>query len=155
MKRIKLTQGKYTLIDNCDYNLVSQHNWIAYKQPNKYTYYASAHIYRDDKRTSLRLGRLIMGLHFGDKRQVDHINRDGLDNRRENLRVCTHQQNQLNKRVYGKSKYRGVTWDKKAKNWKSQIVRNNVRKRLGNFDSEKEAARAYQIANLVYIEGER
>jgi hypothetical protein len=84
---------------------------------------------------------------------VDHINRNPLDNRRENLRVATSSQNNVNKgkikAVNGKetsSKFKGVSWDKKAQKWKARIKCDGMSTHLGYFDSEEDAARAYDNA---------
>jgi hypothetical protein len=81
--------------------------------------------------------------------EVDHWNHDGLDNRRENLRVCTKAQNNHNCRKhrwhngeYTSSKYKGVCWNKTEKKWMAYIHR----KTLGYFRTEEEAALAYNAA---------
>ena len=76
--------------------------------------------------------------------QVDHINRDGLDNRRHNLRFCTNAQNN-HCAPYGKgtSKYKGVSWQKKSKRWIVSIKHNGKVLSLGRFNGEDEAALAY------------
>jgi hypothetical protein len=65
--------------------------------------------------------------------EVDHINMDGLDNRRANLRICTHQENNLNKKISrnNTSGYKGVSWDKWHKKWRSYISVNGKMIRLG------------------------
>jgi hypothetical protein len=75
---------------------------------------------------------------------VDHINGDPLDNRRENLRVCEHRQNLWNGKPHrdGSSQYRGVSWSRHRKKWRAQIQG----KTLGHFDTETEAALAYNAA---------
>jgi hypothetical protein len=80
---------------------------------------------------------------------VDHINGDGLDNRRCNLRVCTHKQNVRNARPYkGKktSKFRGVYFSAPTQKFKAQIMCSGVKINLGSFESEKSAAEAYDEA---------
>jgi hypothetical protein len=145
VKIIKTNQNQKILIDDQDYELVSKYNWHVCKRPKRYTYYAFTHIFNDKgQRSTLQIGRLILGLKTGDKQQMDHINRNGLDNRRCNIRICSHQQNQLNRKSWGKSKYKGVTWNKRNQKWAVQIVRNKIHKFLGYFYSEKQAALAYQ-----------
>ena len=80
---------------------------------------------------------------------VDHQFHDTLDNRKENLRICTVSQNAMNKRKsIGSSRFKGVSWHKRDKKWKGKIVHNGRRISLGNFSSEEEAARAYDAKAL-------
>ena len=75
---------------------------------------------------------------------VDHIDGNGLNNRRSSLRICTHRQNMWNSRPRGKgSKYKGVCWDKSRKRWIVVVRRGDLHIHLGRFDDEVEAARAY------------
>ena len=78
--------------------------------------------------------------------QIDHINHDKADNRIENLREATNQQNQFNKpkSKYSKSNYKGISFHKKSNKWLAQININKVNTYLGIFDTEEEAALAYQ-----------
>jgi hypothetical protein len=101
-----------------------------------------------------RTGNINTYLHwsvFGDVAEgleVDHINRDRLDNRRANLRVVTHAQNMANhaKRITNTSGYRGVKWARRQKRWVAQISVNNVRHHLGFFLEIEDAARARDAA---------
>jgi len=96
-------------------------------------------------RKTIRMHRFILGLKEGEL--VDHINRDGLDNRRENLRVASHSQNMRNRRLLdGKSsKYRGVVLVRDGV-WVATIGEDGKSIHLGSFTSEEEAAKAYDIA---------
>lgn len=78
--------------------------------------------------------------------QIDHINHDKADNRIENLREATNQQNQFNKpkSKYSKSNYKGISFHKRSNKWLAQININKVNTYLGIFDTEEEAALAYQ-----------
>ena len=87
-----------------------------------------------------------------DGQYVDHINGDGLDNRRENLRICTHAQNMQNQMPVrlGTSKYKGVSWDKVAKKWAAHINLDGKPKKLGRFVAEEDAAKAYDSAAIEH-----
>ena len=85
---------------------------------------------------------------------VDHINHNGLDNRKANLRTATHKQNCRN-RIYANtkkssSKYKGVAWHKATKKWSVRIGLNYKRKTVGLFDNEIKAAKAYDMAAKKY-----
>ncbi|MBN1124206.1 MAG: HNH endonuclease [Sedimentisphaerales bacterium] len=75
---------------------------------------------------------------------VDHIDHNGLNNTRANLRVCTPQQNSRNRRSQsGRSKYKGISYDKRYKRWKARIRFQNKYIHIGTFRDEARAARAY------------
>lgn len=90
--------------------------------------------------------RLIMNT--PDHLVCDHINHNGIDNRKQNLRNCTKKQNRANSRSLAKSssKYKGVCWDKSCKKWCAYIKNNDKRTHLGYFEDEAEAARAHDRA---------
>lgn len=140
-----LTQNQLCEVDEPDLKLLGKYRWYADKGHN--TYYAKTNIKQEDgKRKRLKMHQLLMrtpkGMH------TDHINHDGLDNRRENLRVCTASQNQMNSRLRkgSTSKYKGVHWNKSKKRWCVRIKLNGKRKHLGYFTTEQEAALAYNKA---------
>lgn len=85
---------------------------------------------------------------------VDHINHNGLDNRKANLRIATLQQNSWNARPAIKNgkpkKYKGVNWDKDKQKWQANIYIESKLKHLGSFDNEKEAAKVYDTAAKKY-----
>ena len=96
-----------------------------------------------------RAHRIIMGI-TDPKIQVDHINGNKLDNRKENLRLATNQQNNYNvgPQKNNKSGYKGVSWKKDKNKWEAKIRNNNKLKFLGYFDDLVEAGRAYDRAAL-------
>ena len=140
MKRIPLTQGKSTLVDDEDFKELSKHKWCLLK--GKYTWYAVRAICKNDKYKILYMHRVIMN---AQKSQgIDHRNGDGLYNLRHNLRFCTQSQNNQNQRkTRGTSQYKGIYWNKRDKKWQTQIKLNGKGYFLGLFDDEIEAAKAY------------
>lgn len=142
MKQFLLTQGYFTILDDEDYDKFKDLNWQIAK-PNPNAYYAQTIIVG----IPVLLHKLIMN---ADTLQyIDHINGNGLDNRKENLRFATASTNQANRRVHKKigkhSIYKGVSFDKTAKNkpWIAMIMKNRKSYHLGRFFTEKEAACAY------------
>jgi len=143
---IPLTQGQIALIDDDKYELISQYKWCAKWNKGLQGYYAGTAVYKSDgSQTTLLMHRLILGLEFGNKLQVDHFNHNTLDNRLENISIKTHHENMKNKKRYrnGTSKYKGIYWDKQVGKWRTLIKINGVLKHLGYFKIEEEAARAY------------
>ena len=96
-----------------------------------------------DKSRTIGLHQCIMSPPIG--LEVDHINGNGLDNRRSNLRIVTHQinQNNLPKKKNASSRFRGVSWDSTRDSWAVQITFQNQTRTIGRFKSETEAAWAY------------
>lgn len=139
MKIIKLTQGKKALIDDEDYDLVSQYKWWVLKDRNNW--YACATL----RNQTFYMHRLIMDAQKGI--QIDHKNHNGLDNQKSNLRFATHSQQRRNMRKRGEcsSKFKGVCWHKKLNKWQAYI-RIPYCKSLGLFKNEENAAKAYDKA---------
>ena len=92
MKKIKLTQGKYALVDDEDYERVNQFKWTAEKCSKSENYYAR------NRTINTKMHRLIMGLDSNSKLVVDHIRHNTLDNRKKYLRVCTQKENLRNRK---------------------------------------------------------
>ena len=142
---IALTKGKFAIVDAADYEWLSQRKWSA--SPGGKTWYARCSGHKPDgKWTTVAMHRLILGVESGVR--VYHKNGNGLDNRRDNLRIATQQQNQFNRglQITNTSGYKGVSWDKARGKWRVSFV---VDKRLqfgGYFDNPEEAARAYDEA---------
>ena len=145
MRTITLTQGKVTLIDDTDYDWLSQWKWHALKHHSGYFYAVRMTPRINGKQKSIRMHRQILRLEPGDKREGDHKNHNTLDNRRSNLRICTNRQNSMNRKSIPNttSKYKGVCWDKRDKKWKAAIKVNGKVKNLGYFADEEEAALTY------------
>ena len=102
---------------------------------------------RDGKQKVVWMHREIMKA--GDREFCDHINRNGLDNRKANLRLATRSQNAWNRRkakIESRSKYKGVSWYNRGKRWNARIHVNRKEKFLGIFADEIEAAKAYDAA---------
>lgn len=136
MKKIKLTKGKYAIIDDKDYKYLSQFNW-------QYDgFYAGRNIVINNKKTRIRMHSEIMQTPKG--YGVDHLNRNRLDNRRKNLKICTQSDNQKNlkKFITNKSGTTNVHWDKDRNKWRVQKCFNGMRKTIGRFNNLKEAKNA-------------
>ena len=148
MKEIQLTQGQVALVDDEDYEWLNQWQWQADKSND--TYYAIRSSKKTDgdydykKRRKIKMHRVILGL-SDPSIEGDHIDHNGLNNQRQNLRPSTPQQNRCNssKRKNYTSKYKGVSWYNKTKKWKAQIQANKKKLGLGYFWHEEEAAREY------------
>lgn len=147
MKEIKLTQGKVALVDDEDFESLNAYKWCASKHHN--TFYAV--------RTTIRVGgkqtKVRMHWDIMDGKSIDHIDHDGLNNQRANLRFCTNSQNLMNTRKQDNtsSVYKGVSWYKRTGKWLAQIQINNKGISLGYFDSEIDAAKAYNNKAIEFF----
>lgn len=127
-------------VDAVDLPLLAPFTW--YRQASKATHYLWR---RDRDGRKVYLHRAIMNARRSER--IDHINGDGLDNRRENLRKCTNAQNMYNmRRGRGRSQYKGVAWFKRDSCWRAYICQNYKQRHLGYFTTEWEAAEAYNAA---------
>jgi len=138
--------GRVALIDDEDYELVSQYRWHVMESqlPGRRPAgpYAEASLPNGRRQPPKTLmHRLITGYAI-----TDHINHDGLDNRRANLREATVAQNQQNRRANGASAFKGVAWDRQHSRWVAKIAVSGRTINLGRFAAEVDAARAYDAA---------
>lgn len=140
-KTILLTNGMRAVVDEADYAWLSRHRWTARKGHD--TFYANTTI---DRKT-IDMHRLIMGLKPFNKTRCDHIDRNGLNNQRCNLRLATQSQNGSNSRKRGgSSQFKGVTWRTARGCWRAYIKVNYKQIWLGDYDDEVEAALAYDTS---------
>ncbi len=134
-------------IDLQDLCKVSKYKW--YRVPQNKT--KQKWVIRGGNTFPVLLHRFILELKSTDKRVVDHINNNPLDNRKSNLRICTNKENQMNrsKSLNRTSIYKGVCWHKKANKWCAYIKINKKLRHLGYYEVEKEAAIGYNIAAKI------
>ena len=146
-KLIPLTKGKSAIVDDEDYEWLIQWKWQAYKI--RHMWYAVRFPKKPNgKGTTISMHREILGKKAA--RITDHLNRNGLDNRRENLKPCIHQANAVNTNRKGMtSRYFGVCASGfPIHSWEAQVWRNKRRVTLGTFQTECEAALAYNAATF-------
>jgi hypothetical protein len=137
---ILLSHGQIAKVSDSDFEWLSTIKWHAIWNKNTGSYYAAATTIENGRRGLIRMHRLILDLHYGDALQADHINRDTLDNRRENLRRATRSQNimnQRNKKVDSESE--GI---RHIDNWISEFRHLGKKIHVGTYRSEDEARQA-------------
>jgi hypothetical protein len=145
---MKLTQGLETVFDLPDLAVVSPHRWCAHRN-HRNVYPATNVKLPNGKRRMVYLHKMFFP---GSDVIVDHVNLDGLDNRRENLRVCTQSENLRNRRLNRRSKtgLKGVSWHCGSRKYEANIRVNGRQTRLGYFSDPIAAARAYDDAARKY-----
>lgn len=148
MKEIKLTQGKVAIVDDEDYETVNAHKWCAFSAWN--TFYITRCVpLPNGTTTSERMHRVILARKLGRPllrdEYTDHVNGDGLDNRRQNLRLATNAQNQRNchrRKANPTSRFLGVYWAARDKRWAARIQVNRRGVNLGYYTTEFDAVLA-------------
>jgi len=143
MKKIQLTQGKYALVDDEDFEWLNSWKWFYRNASNGY---ACRH---STKKDSPRLGLISMHreiLTLQNNQFCDHKNGNGLDNQRKNLRVCTLSENQWNtpKRKTNTSKYKGISYNKRDKVWTAMLRSQGKNLWLGGFKNKNDAIKIYK-----------
>ncbi len=144
MKRISLTQGQYAIIDDEDYEFLVQWKWHVVGRDTPVFYAARGSLVSDRliKRKMIYMHRVLCP---GDHENVDHIDHNGINNQKHNLRGCTHRQNLQNQRCKrGVSQYKGVS--RGSNQWRAAIKSGSKIKHLGYFNKEIDAAKAYNEA---------
>lgn len=143
---------KYALVDARFADAVSAYKWRYHTK-----HYARTSPRENGKRHDIFLHHMILqlaGIERPKGYETDHVNRNGLDNRLENLRVVTRAQNQANRSSRNMSSgFRGVTFDRnpnRRKHWRVTLKRDGVKQYIGNFYTAEDAARAYDAAAIAY-----
>jgi len=137
MLEIKLTQGKFAMVDDEDFETLNNHKWFIKKDSN--TCYAYRKQTTNNKRKTVYIHSIIMETPKG--MQIDHIDGNGLNNCKSNLRVVTFRQNMQNRHVSKTSQYLGVS--KFRNKWIAHIGINGKAKYLGIYIIEEDARDAY------------
>lgn len=141
-KEIFFTNEKVLILDDDDYENLKSYNITLHRGG-----YAIRHIQKENKSVVILIHREITNAPSG--MVVDHINGNKLDNRKENLRVCTQSQNSMNRRLFSKnsSGHKGVSWCKTKRKWQAQIMLNGKQKTIGRFHNIEDAILAYKKAS--------
>jgi ribosomal protein S14 len=139
-----IANGVSFLIDETDYPLVSKYCW-QYNRPRNYIFMS--------KRPQKPLSRFLLDCPVG--LEVDHINHNRLDNRRNNLRIATRAENQANVSLKSTntSGYKGVSFCKQTKKWRASIGKGKLQITIGRYDTREDAAKAYDI-KAIELQGE-
>lgn len=152
MKILKIRIGKdrFALVDQADYDFIKDYLW--YCSANKWGAYVQGFPkgQAGNNRKRVSMHRVILNAPKG--MCVDHINGNGLDNRRGNIRLCTPAENSYNRKLQHNSTsgHRGVYWHKASRRWRARIsyARENIS--LGYYNNLEDAAKAYKEAAKKY-----
>lgn len=153
-KRIPLTRGKFAIVDDHNYEWLTQWKWQAIRCGRRMWYARRCERYgprSENKKRDIYMHRVIAKAKHGE--DVDHYNDDGLDNRESNLRRCSRRENIQNMRPYlkpGTSRHRGVSWNTRRQKWQAKIECSSRIHHIGFFDDESDAAVAYNDAARKY-----
>lgn len=150
MKLIEVSNGRFfAMVDDDDYGVVSKHKWYARKTRNGRVWHARTPSPWPERET-IYMHRLILGAQKG--QQVDHIDHNGLNNTRSNLRLCDATQNLANARfIPGLSGFRGVQFLPKSGRWRARIIVRKKHISLGCYADRQSAADAYRVAAQKYF----
>ena len=144
IKYIELTQNQIAIVDADVFEELNKYKWYADRDGN--TFYARR-AYTDENGNlhRIRMHREILNVLNNAAIKIDHINGNGLDNRRSNLRYATDAENRYNRsgNKNATSKYKGVSWDKEKRKWRAKLQLNGKCIHIGYYADEKKAAIEY------------
>lgn len=149
-REIRLTKEQVSIVDDDDFEYLSQWKWFAKWNASSRGFYACRSERRNGKSGTVWMHRQIMQAEWPTR--VDHVNRQGLDNRRSNLRLATAAQNNQNARLRedSTSGIRGVNWRKDSRKWRARIAVEGKKITIGLFDKIEDAKAAYAEAARKY-----
>lgn len=154
MRIVILTKNRYAKVDDEDYQDLIKHSWQALWVKNCPRIYAVRRrlFWEDPDRSNVMMHRQILGLSMFDKVDVDHINGDGLDNRRCNLRVCSRSENNTHSRMSknNTSGFIGISFNKQYGKWEAHVCVNYKKICLGYFDCREDAVKTRLEAEKKY-----
>jgi hypothetical protein len=149
MKEIQLTQGKVAIVDDEMFEFLNQWKWFASNKNGKFYVVRNITVSKN-KQNSIFMHRFIMKPEKGFV--IDHLDGNGLNNQKNNLRICTNSENLRNrkKNVNNKSGYKGVSLDKNLNKFRCKLYVNGQNIHIGMFIDPIDAAKAYNDAALKY-----
>lgn len=149
MKLVPLSRGKFAMVDDEVFDMVSQFKW--YLDSTSGIEYARRSFIKNGKKSSQRIHQLILDTPPG--MQIDHIDMNGLNNQMSNLRISNKGQNGFNQKLrrVNTSGFKGVSWHTMRNKWRSAITLNGKSFHLGLFDSASDAAEAYDEAAIRFF----
>jgi len=147
MKLIKLTRGKQTIVDDEDYDELNKYKWQALYNNNNYYAVRTVGEKGNTLRKQCRMHHVIIGTPLG--METDHINGNGLDNRKANLRVCTHMENGRNRRISKGKRFKGI--HKHGNGFRVKLKINKKNRFFGTYPTEREAAWLYNKLAVMYF----
>ena len=138
MKQIKLARGKIAIVGDADFDYLNQFKW------HNHIGYARRTLIKNNKKAGILMHREILNPLKG--KEIDHINHNVLDNRKENLRICTRAENQWNRSINlnNKVNLKGVSLKKGSGKWLAQIQKLGKKIHIGYYSTPQEAAIAYK-----------
>jgi len=167
MAEIPLTQGMVAIVDEENSDYLAHFTWCASREDNgeegaENKIYYAVRGWREGKKQHRITMHQVLAEHWGlvvaPGSELDHVDGNGLNNRRSNLRICTHRQNIWNRRKQANTSsiYKGVSWDKRREKWEAYFhlpgtKRKGKKEFLGYFVTEEQAALAYNDAATKYF----